>query len=183
MSAGGGTAVTSGECRSCLYNSGERRISPGPPIHVSDFWPVEHAYPTRLRGWLVIVLRRHVEALHEVTAAEFRDFSLVLERTVRAQHEVLSCEKEYVACFAELEHFKHVHFHVIPRAADLPAEFIGTKGFALLQVTESEAVSRADIRALCEELGAAMGAPPHRAQFETQTSRTASTPIRSDFRR
>ena len=144
--------MASAECRSCLSNSGERRISPGPPIHVSDFWQVEHAYPTKLRGWLVIVLRRHVEALHEVTAAEFRDFALVLERTVRVLRDVLSCEKEYVACFAELEHFKHVHFHVIPRATDLPADLMGTKSFALLQVTESEAVSRAEVRSLCEAL-------------------------------
>ena len=150
--------MTSAECRSCLSNGGECRISPGPPIYLSDFWQVEHAYPTRLSGWLVIVLRRHVEALHEVTAAEFRDFGLVLERTVRVLHEVLSCEKEYVACFAELEHFKHIHFHVIPRAADLRADLIGTKSFALLQVSESEAVSRAEIRSLCESLSASMGA-------------------------
>jgi diadenosine tetraphosphate (Ap4A) HIT family hydrolase len=147
--------MTAAECRSCLSNSGERRISPGPPIHVSDFWQVEHAYPTKLRGWLVVVLRRHVEALHELTPAEFRDLSGVLERTVRVLYEVVSCEKEYVACFAELEHFKHVHFHVIPRASDLPANLIGTRSFDLLKVSEADSVTRAETLSLCEALNAA----------------------------
>jgi diadenosine tetraphosphate (Ap4A) HIT family hydrolase len=124
---------------------------------VSQFWQVEHAYPSQLPGWLVIVLRRHVEALHEIKPEEFRDLTSVLERTVRVLHEVLTCEKEYVACFAELEHFKHVHFHVIPRAADMPAHLLGTQSFALLKVSETDAVPPAEIRWLCGLLSRAFG--------------------------
>ncbi|HEU4556879.1 MAG TPA: HIT domain-containing protein [Longimicrobium sp.] len=140
------------ECWSCRSNRGEERISPGPPIHVGEFWQVEHAYPTRLPGWLVIVLRRHAEALHELRTEEFGELAHVLERTVRVLHQALACEKEYVACYAEIDHFRHVHFHVVPRAADLPADLLGTNSFALLKVTEAEAVSREEIRALCETL-------------------------------
>ncbi len=82
---------------------------------------MEHAYPSRLLGWMVIVLRRHAESLHELSGDEFQELGEVIERTVRALHRVSSCAKEYVACYAELEHFQHVHFHVVPRAADLPA--------------------------------------------------------------
>ncbi len=32
---------------------------------------VDHAYPTSHLGWLVIVLKRHVEALHELRKEEF----------------------------------------------------------------------------------------------------------------
>lgn len=144
--------MTSSECWSCISNSGERRISPGTPIHVGEHWLVEHAYPTQLPGWLVIVLRRHVEALHEVHPDAFRELAPLLERAVRALRSVVACEKEYVACFAEVEHFKHVHFHVIPRAADMPADVLGTKSFALLKVSEEEAVPPEAIRALCETL-------------------------------
>ena len=127
-------------------------------MHVGEFWQVEHAYPTRLAGWLVIVLRRHAEALHELWPGEFSELAHVLERTVRVLHRTLACEKEYVACFAEIEHFRHVHFHVVPRAADLPPDLTGTRSFALLKVTEAEAVPRQEIRALCERLRDAFGA-------------------------
>ena len=73
-------------------------------------------------------------------------------------HRVVGCDREYAACFAEVEHFRHVHFHVVPRAADLPEEFVGTRSFAFLKVSEDEAVPREEIRALCEFLRAAFGA-------------------------
>jgi diadenosine tetraphosphate (Ap4A) HIT family hydrolase len=153
---------TTVECWSCLSNSGHRRISPAAPIHVGQFWQVEHAYPTQLRGWLVIVLRRHVEALHQVTSDEFRELALVLERTVHALRAVVGCEKEYVACYGELEHFNHVHFHVVARAADMPAHLLGAKSFALLQVSGAGAVQPAEVRTLCESLSAAIvGAAPN----------------------
>ena len=147
--------TSSAECWSCRSNSGERRISPGQTIHLGEFWQVEHAYPTRLPGWLVIVLRRHAEALHELKPEEFAEFATVLEHTCRLLHEVLHCEKEYVACYAEMDHFRHVHFHVVPRAKDLPREFAGTKSFALLQVSESDALPREQIEALSVRLSAA----------------------------
>lgn len=140
------------KCWSCRSNSGEERISPGPAIHVGQYWVVEHAYPTGLAGWLVIVLRRHEEALHQLRSEEFIEFGLVLERTIHALRTVFSCDKEYVACYAELEHFRHVHFHVVPRAADLPEHLIGSKSFAFLKVSEAEAVSRAEISSVCEAL-------------------------------
>jgi len=149
-----GWAVTLQTCWTCLSNSGERRISPAPPVHVGRFWQVEHAYPSALLGWLVIVLRRHTEGLHELEAAEFEELGLLIERSTKGLRRVLSCEKEYVACFAELEGFKHVHFHVVPRAVDLPPAFVGTKSFAFLKVSESEAVSSAAVRAFCGELQA-----------------------------
>lgn len=146
------------DCWSCRSNRGEERISPGPPIHVGRLWQVEHAYPTRLPGWLVIVLRRHAESLHELSTEEFGELARVLERTVRVLHQALACEKEYVACYAEIDHFRHVHFHVVPRPADLPADLVGTGSFALLKVSADEAVPREEIRALCETLRDSFGA-------------------------
>jgi diadenosine tetraphosphate (Ap4A) HIT family hydrolase len=140
------------ECWTCRSNEGRERISPGPSIHVGEYWQVEHAYPTQLRGWLVIVLRRHIEALHELRPEEFSEFSSILEETIHVLHQVVGCQKEYVACFAEAEHFKHVHFHVIPRPLELASDLVGTKSFGMLKVSESAAVSREEIRELCESL-------------------------------
>ncbi len=140
------------ECYSCKSNNGEERISPGPTIYAGEHWLVEHAYPCALRGWLVIVLKRHAEALHELDAAEFSELSYLLEKCVRVLREQMRCEKEYAACFAEAEHFNHIHFHVISRPASLPQEVKGTAIFKLLKPTEHEPIAPGDIRELCEQL-------------------------------
>jgi diadenosine tetraphosphate (Ap4A) HIT family hydrolase len=142
------------ECYSCQNISGERRISPGPTIHEGRFWLVDHAYPCGMQGWLVIVLKRHAEALHELSSAEIAELGLLLEKTGRALHETLGCKKEYVALFAEGEHFNHVHFHVVARPADLAPELKGPTIFKMLSVVEPEAVPPEEIMSFCEELQA-----------------------------
>ena len=63
------------DCLTCLSNNGIRRISPGETIYSGKYWNVEHAYPSALLGWLVIVLKRHTGKLHELTPAVLRAFS------------------------------------------------------------------------------------------------------------
>jgi diadenosine tetraphosphate (Ap4A) HIT family hydrolase len=63
------------ECLSCRSISGEKRISPGPVIYEGTYWLVDHAYPTSHLGWLVIVLKRHAEALHELSREEFAELA------------------------------------------------------------------------------------------------------------
>ncbi|MFL5732867.1 MAG: HIT family protein [Chloroflexia bacterium] len=140
------------ECYSCLSISGERRISPGPTIYAGEHWLVEHAYPVGMRGWLVIVLRRHAEAVHELSGEEFSELAGLVEKSAKALREHQGCEKEYVACFSEAEHFHHVHFHVIAKSAGLPPELAGPGIFRLLKVSEQEAVAPTEIRELCEQL-------------------------------
>lgn len=100
------------DCRVCRSISGEARISSGPPIFDGRYWMLEHAYPTRLPGWLVIVLKRHVEALHELTADEFQELAAIQHRAARALRQVVGCAKEYIACFAEMDGFAHLHIHL-----------------------------------------------------------------------
>lgn len=142
----------SSECLSCLGLAGTPRVSPGPPIHVSTYWQVEHAYPSKLVGWLVVVLRRHAIALHELTSAEFAELGQVLELTVRLLHETLGPAKEYAACFAEARGFEHIHFHVVPRAHDMPEELMGAGSFELIRVSHADAADPADVKAFCETL-------------------------------
>jgi diadenosine tetraphosphate (Ap4A) HIT family hydrolase len=62
-------------------------------------------------------------------------------RLSRALHQVLGCEKTYVAQFAESEGFAHVHFHVIGRPRDLPYELRGHRIFQLLNSSDRPPVS------------------------------------------
>ena len=79
-------------------------------------WRVAHAFGTSLPGWLVVVPRRHVIALDELTAGEAADLGPLLRALTAAMRAVLGCGKTYVALFAEAEGFEHVHFHVVPGA-------------------------------------------------------------------
>lgn len=140
------------ECLTCLSSSGERRISPGATIFEGQSWYLEHAYPSALKGWLVVVLKRHVEALHELTAEEFIELGTIQARATKLLFSVLDCEKEYVMCLAEGEGFHHIHVHIVPKPRDLPPELKATRIFAMLKVTPDEAVPPDEIRAFCELL-------------------------------
>src|SRR5512144_1443661 len=103
------------ECWTCRSNIGEKRISPGPTIFEGRYWFLEHAYPVKILGWLVIVLKRHAEALHELTAEEFAELGQLQAKAIPLLHETLHCEKEYISCYAEMENFRHIHIHVFAR--------------------------------------------------------------------
>lgn len=140
------------ECWTCRSNSGEKRISPGPTIFEGQYWFVEHAYPVKTIGWIVIVLKRHAEALHELSTEEFTELGQIQARLTHLLHEELHCEKEYISCYAEMEHFRHIHVHVFAKPADLPEELNGGGSFALLKVSAEEAVSPLETAAFCELL-------------------------------
>lgn len=121
------------DCYSCKVISGKKIISPGSLIYDSKYWIVDHAYPTQLPGWIVIILRRHAQALHELTKEEFLELAKLQEAITKLLYKEFNCEKEYIACFSEAKHFQHVHFHVIPKQKDLPIEFKGPKIFSMLK--------------------------------------------------
>jgi diadenosine tetraphosphate (Ap4A) HIT family hydrolase len=140
------------ECWTCKSNTGEKRISPGPTIFEGEYWFVEHAYPVKVTGWLVIVLKRHAEALHELAAEEFVELAQIQAKLIPLLYEELRCEKEYVVCYAEMEHFRHIHLHVFAKPANLPDELKGGGSFALLKVTPEEAISPDEVISFCELL-------------------------------
>ncbi len=120
-------------CLSCRSISGEERISPGQIIYRSKHWMVEHAYPCAQLGWLVIVLNRHCTSLHELAPEEFAELASVLEKVVWVVHETTGSAKEYAMCLAEAPGFEHIHFHIVPRSADLASDLIGSKIFVCLK--------------------------------------------------
>jgi diadenosine tetraphosphate (Ap4A) HIT family hydrolase len=97
-----------------------------------EHWRLAHAFGTSLPGWLVLLPRRHVTAIAELTDVEAAALGTWQVRVSRALHEVTGCPKTYVAQFAEAEGHSHVHFHIMPRQVDLAAELTGPRIFALL---------------------------------------------------
>jgi len=95
-------------------------------------WRVAHAFGTSLPGWLVVLPRRHVIALDELTPGESADLGPLLTALTSALREVTGCSKTYIALFAEAEGFEHLHFHVIPRQPGLAADLRGPGVFGLL---------------------------------------------------
>ena len=107
----------------------------------TDYWDVVHGYNTSLPGWLVLVTRRHITAIDELTDEEAAELGVLLQRTSAALREATGCVKTYVCQFAEAAEHPHVHFHVIPRMAGQPDERRGPRVFGYLGVPEEEQVS------------------------------------------
>ena len=63
-----------------------------------------------------------------------RDLSIALEAET-------GCLKTYVMQFSEAEGFAHLHFHLVPRMPDQPAEHRGPRVFAHLGHPESSRVT------------------------------------------
>lgn len=140
------------ECLSCKSLSGEQPIATIPRIFEGNFWAIEHAYPVSLKGWLVIVLKRHAEALHELAAEEFAELAQLQAKASQALFRYTSCTKEYLACFAEKPGFNHVHIHVVARAGDLAPDLLGPRIFSHLAVNPETAVPEPELSQFCLEL-------------------------------
>ncbi|MDQ2809473.1 MAG: HIT family protein [Chloroflexota bacterium] len=143
------------ECLTCRSLTGEARISPGPPIHTGRYWVIEHAYPCAMRGWLVLILQRHAEALHELTAEEWVEFADLQRRTVTLLRQTTGCKKEYLAAFTDKPGFPHLHIHLVARSPALPDELRGGQIFTQLNVGPAEAVRPTDLAAFCAKLAEA----------------------------
>jgi diadenosine tetraphosphate (Ap4A) HIT family hydrolase len=104
------------------------------------YWLVDHAYPTSHLGWLVIVLKRHAEALHELSREEFAELAEIEYRLAQVMSRDPHVEKEYMMCFSEAQGFRHIHVHFVPRPRNLSAELKGPDIFALIRVDEAHAV-------------------------------------------
>lgn len=112
-------------------------------IQRTQFWDVAHCYETALAGWLVLVARRHIGSLSELSDPEAIELGLLIRNMSAALKEVTGCLKTYVLQFAESPEHPHVHFHIIPRMADQPENRRSTGIFGYLGVPEEERVSEA----------------------------------------
>ena len=142
-------------CRTCeLLERRDRGEAPlWDSIVRTALWDVVHCDDTSIEGWLVLVLRRHVTAVAELTEDEAVELGRLLRSTSRALADVTGCVKTYVVQFAEHPRHPHVHVHVVPRRAFDPDELEGPGVFAALGVGDG-----AVPEARRDELGVALRA-------------------------
>ncbi len=143
---------SSSHCRVCAQNLGEGRISPGAVIHEGTAWRVEHAYPSSLLGWLVIVLGRHAEALHQLEPAEAVELGILQRAVAIALNAKFGTAKEYSISYGEAPRFAHLHVHIVPRAFEVDESLRGGRVFAHLKA-QGEAISPAIVSEFCDDFG------------------------------
>jgi diadenosine tetraphosphate (Ap4A) HIT family hydrolase len=147
------------ECLSCRNNA-RQDLPPRERVHEGPRWRVAHAYGTSLPGWLVVLPRRHVVALDELTPGEAADLGPLLRAVTSALREVTGCSKTYVALFAEAEGHQHVHFHVIPRQPGLNPGLRGARVFSLLGAGPASEVPEPARDQIATELARALRRDP-----------------------
>jgi len=138
------------DCLSCqlLRKRDEGEAPPWDSIYRSEFWDVVHAYNTSYLGWLVLIVRRHIEALDEMTFAEAADLGALIREASLALKRQTGCRKTYVMQFAESDQHPHVHFHIVPRMPDQAPDDIAYRVMRRLGVPLTERCDEAEMNAL-----------------------------------
>jgi diadenosine tetraphosphate (Ap4A) HIT family hydrolase len=145
-------------CVTCRSLAGEVVLTNGPRLELDDHWRVEHAHPVAVAGWLVLVLRRHARALHDLTEDEATALGRWLAVLPKALHHATGSEVEYVMQFAEGEGFHHVHVHLIARTARWNPDWKGPGVFGALDVDEPVSAERTT--RVVHAVGAFLGITP-----------------------
>ncbi|MDI2127623.1 HIT family protein [Yinghuangia seranimata] len=134
------------ECFSCRQQARFDELGPRERIAADAHWVVSHSIDTSVPGWLVLVPRRHVTAIADLSDQEAATLGVWQVRLSRALHTVTGCVKTYIAQFGEAEGFAHVHFHIVPRSPLLPSQFHGPRIFpAALRQHPDDRVSTAEM--------------------------------------
>jgi diadenosine tetraphosphate (Ap4A) HIT family hydrolase len=141
-------------CKSCeLIARRDAGVAPlWDSIYRTQYWDVAHCYGTALPGWLVLIVHRHVASIDELTEEEAGELGQLLRSTSVALKDVTGCAKTYVLQFAEHPEHPHVHFHVIPRMADLPEDHKSTNIFNYFNGPINEQVSEEEMNGIAKKV-------------------------------
>jgi diadenosine tetraphosphate (Ap4A) HIT family hydrolase len=141
-------------CQTCVLS--ENRKSPEVPlwdsIYPARHFDVAHAYNSTLPGWIVLVLKRHAAAIDELTEEESVELGILIRKVSVALKHAVGCSKTYVMQFAEAQGHSHVHFHIVPRMADIVAENVGRNVFNYLGGDEDRFVSEAHLNEIARKM-------------------------------
>ena len=92
-------------------------------VFAGDLWRVRHSQETNILGYCILEPRRHFLDLSEARREEIHDYGLLLAQIMKAQREILECQRVYTFSLAEA--VPHFHVHVIPRAKEFVQAFKG----------------------------------------------------------
>lgn len=141
------------ECAFCANN--EKQIAELPSrerAYVGEHWRVI-VNASALPGWLLVILRRHIETLAELDAEEAAELGGILAEGTRVLGTTVGAVKSYAMLLAEGA--KHAHFSLVPRMADIPERFKGAKVQGYNQ--EAAPISEGERDELAERIAAAWG--------------------------
>jgi histidine triad (HIT) family protein len=113
----GHTIVLVGQCITCEINAGRQR-PPGGTIYEDDLWIADHGISRLVRGYVVLKPKRHVHEVADLLPNEAGTLGIALQSVLAAMRVALHPERIYVLSFAET--VPHLHFHLLPRYADMP---------------------------------------------------------------
>jgi diadenosine tetraphosphate (Ap4A) HIT family hydrolase len=105
-------------CFACEVNRGRRAVAGG-VIYDDGLWLADHGTPELVRGYVVLKPRRHVESLGDLRPDESAAMGEAVQQVHAAIQKALGPERVYVLAFGE--GLRHVHLHLIPRYAGMPA--------------------------------------------------------------
>lgn len=121
-------------------------------IYRTDYWDVVHCNSTSYLGWLILLTRRHIAAIDEMTADESLEFGVLMQQVSQVLKQHTGCVKTYVIQFAESPNHQHVHFHIVPRMADQAPDDIALGMFKHLGVSEDKRVSEDEMNAFATKI-------------------------------
>lgn len=153
--------MTTPDCYACSKEAEFDDLSPCECVAYDQHWRVAHAFNTAVPGWLVLLPRRHVAAVHDLTDAEASALGMWQVKLSRALRNMTGCVKTYVVQFAEAEGFAHVHFHIVPRMPDLHPEHRGPGIFELLRRPQQERVTTDQADKIAHSLRAQLHGRPN----------------------
>jgi diadenosine tetraphosphate (Ap4A) HIT family hydrolase len=109
-------------------------------------------------GWMMLLSRRHVSGVDQLDEAEAAAFGPVIGRIQRAVLTATGAERVYLASLNESAH--HLHVHLAPRYARMPAGVVGFAVFDLLRATAAGEVEMdpAEVAATVERVRSALAA-------------------------
>jgi diadenosine tetraphosphate (Ap4A) HIT family hydrolase len=142
-------------CFNCEQDASLADLPVRDRVYVSPHWRIVHAW-SALPGWLVLIARRHLLTLGELSGPEAIELGRLLSATSAALCAVTGCPKTYVVMFAEQPGFEHIHFHLVPRMADFDQAHRGSGVFEFLKRPESEWVSAQERDRLAMAIAEAM---------------------------
>lgn len=143
-------------CYVCERNAPEAELRRWERVYADEAWRLTLAFDSSLPGWLVLVPRRHVEGLHELSVGEAEGLGRLLRAASGALVDTTDCVRTYVMLFAEAEGFSHLHFHIVPRQPDLDPARRGPGVFAYLGAQPEDQLREEERDALATHLETAL---------------------------
>jgi diadenosine tetraphosphate (Ap4A) HIT family hydrolase len=107
----------------CHYCEVERTTPDAAWIYRDALWSAVGHPLVDEPGWVIAMLRRHVEAIGDLAAAELHSLGPVAARLSEAIKSVTAAEKVYVMTFLEANH--HFHLLLTPRPPGAPPDLRG----------------------------------------------------------